>query len=68
MVNTFEFSLIFYVSLNPHKTLYVPYMWSLKYDTNEPAFETETITDLESRLVITKEGVFEGRMDGRLQM
>ena len=29
-------------------------MWSLKYDTNEPIYETETIRDIENRLVVAK--------------
>ena len=38
-------------------------MWNLKYDTNEPIYETETITDIENRLVVAKgEGV--GGRDG----
>ena len=28
------------------------YMWNLKYDTNEPIYETET--DTENRLVVAK--------------
>ena len=29
-------------------------MWSLKYGTNEPIYKTETLTDMESRLVVAK--------------
>ena len=30
-------------------------MWNLKYDTNEPIYETETkIRDIENRLVVAK--------------
>ena len=35
------------------QTLYgIIYMWNLKYDTNEPIYETET--DTEDRLVVAK--------------
>jgi len=30
------------------------YMWSLKYDTNEITYKTETNTELENTLVVTK--------------
>ena len=34
------------------------YMWSLKYDTNEPIYETETESWIENGLVVAKgEGV-----------
>ena len=29
-------------------------MWNLKYDTNEPIYETETDSDTEIRLVVPK--------------
>ena len=33
----------------------ITYMWNLKYDTNEPIYETETrITNVENRLVVAK--------------
>ena len=32
-------------------------IWSLKYDTNEHIYETETFTYVENRLVVTKVGV-----------
>ena len=33
-------------------------MWNLKYDTNEPIYETNRITDIVNRLVVAKgEGV-----------
>ena len=67
MVNTSEFSLILYVLLNPHKTLYVTYTWILKYHTNEPTCEPETESDIESRLVITVGKVGGGRVDERLE-
>ena len=36
-------------------------MWNLKYGTNEPIYETETIMDIENRLVVAKgEGEREG--------
>ena len=28
-------------------------MWNLNYDTNELTYETETLTDIENRLVVT---------------
>ena len=31
-------------------------MWTLKYDTNEPIYETETDKDTENRLVLLKVG------------
>ena len=31
---------------------YITYMWNIKYDTNEPIYETET--DTENRLVVAK--------------
>ena len=31
-------------------------MWNLKYDTNESICEIETLTDIETRLVVTKVG------------
>ena len=30
------------------------YMWNLKYDTNEIIYKTETNTDIENTLVVTK--------------
>ena len=36
----------------------ITYMWNLKYDTNEPIYETNKIMDVENRLVVAKgEGV-----------
>ena len=36
-------------------------MWNLKYDTNKPIYEKETVMDTENRLVVAKgEGVGEG--------
>ena len=29
-------------------------MWNLKYDTNEPICETDRLTDIENRFVVTK--------------
>ena len=29
-------------------------MWNLKYDTNELIYETETVSDIENRLVVAK--------------
>ena len=29
-------------------------MWNLKYDTNEPIYETEILTGIENRLVVAK--------------
>ena len=29
-------------------------MWNLKYDTNEPIYETETDSQTENRLVVAK--------------
>ena len=29
-------------------------MWNLKYDTNGPIYETETLIDIEKRLVVAK--------------
>ena len=29
------------------------YIWNLKYDTNEPTYETESGTEREERLVVT---------------
>ena len=38
-------------------------MWNLKYDTNEPVYETETDSDIENRLVVTKGEGGRGRKD-----
>ena len=32
----------------------IPHMWNLKYDTNELAYETDSLTDTENRLVVAK--------------
>ena len=40
---------------------YITYMWNIKYDTNEPIYETET--DTENRLVVAK-GEWTGGRDG----
>ena len=29
-------------------------MWNLKYDTNEPIYETEADSDIENRLVVAQ--------------
>ena len=31
-------------------------MWNLRYDTNQPIYKTETLTDIENRLVVAKWG------------
>ena len=37
-------------------------MWNLKYGTDEPIHKTETVTDIENRLVVAKgKGGEEGR-------
>ena len=36
-------------------------MWNLKYGTNEPNYETERLTDIESRLMVAKGKVGRGR-------
>ena len=30
-------------------------MWNLKYDTNELIYKTNTLTDIENKLMVTKE-------------
>ena len=42
----------------------IPYMWNLKYDTNEPIYKTDTDSDTENQLRVT-EG--EGRGEGHLR-
>ena len=42
------------------------YMWSLKYGTNEPIYETNRFTDMENRLVVAKGEVGGSDMDGNL--
>ena len=32
----------------------ITYMWNLKYDTNEHIYETNRVTDIENRLVVTE--------------
>ena len=32
----------------------ISHMYNLKYDTNEPTYETDRITDIENRLVVAK--------------
>ena len=32
----------------------ITFMWNLRYGTNEPIYETETVTDIENRLVVAK--------------
>ena len=32
----------------------ITYMWNLKYDTNEPIYETKRLTNIENRLVVAK--------------
>ena len=32
----------------------INYMWNIKYDTNEPIYETNRFTDIEKKLVVTK--------------
>ena len=39
-------------------------MWNLKYDTNGPIYETETLIDIEKRLVVAKGEGDRGRVDG----
>ena len=34
----------------------ITYMWNLKYDTNEPIYETETDSVIKIRLVVVKVG------------
>ena len=29
-------------------------MWNLKYDTNEPIYETNRLTDIQNKLVVAK--------------
>ena len=38
-------------------------MWSLKYDTNEHIYKTETDSQTENKLVVAKGKGGEGRMD-----
>ena len=38
-------------------------MWNLKYDANEPIYETETLTDVENKLVVAKGEGVGGRME-----
>ena len=33
----------------------ITYMWNIKYDTNELIYKTETDSDIENKLMITKE-------------
>ena len=40
----------------------ITYMKSLKYDTNELIYETETDTDTENRLVVAKQEGWNGRL------
>ena len=39
---------------------------NLKYDTNEPIYESETYSDIENRLVVAKGEGEGGEMDGEL--
>ena len=32
----------------------ITYMWNLKYNTNELIYETETDSDIENKLMVTK--------------
>ena len=32
----------------------ITYMWNIKYDTNEPIYETETESQIENRFVLVK--------------
>ena len=32
----------------------ITYLWNLKYDTNELIYKTETLTDIENKLMVTK--------------
>ena len=32
----------------------ITFMWNLRYGTNELIYETETVTDTENRLVVTR--------------
>ena len=36
--------------------MWYAYMWSLKYDTQELIYETETLTGIENKLRVIKEG------------
>ena len=40
-------------------------MWNLKYETNEPIYETGTV-DVENRLVVAKAGGLKQGWSGRL--
>ena len=42
----------------------IPYTWNLKYDTNEPIYKTDTDSDTENQLRVTKG---EGRGEGHLR-
>ena len=44
----------------------ITYMWNLKYDPNEPIYETETDLQTENRLVIAKVGEMGERWTGSL--
>ena len=41
-------------------------MWNLKYNTNEPIYETETVTDIENRPVAAKGEGVGGGMEGEV--
>ena len=41
-------------------------MWNLKYDTNASIYETETVTDIEKKLVVAKGGWVREEWSGRL--
>ena len=37
-------------------------MWNLKYDTNEPIYETNRIMDIKNRLVVANRDVWSGTL------
>ena len=47
-------------SKSERERYYITYMWNLKYDTNEFVYETERLTDIENRLVVTKREAGDG--------
>ena len=42
------------LSKSERENINTSYIWNLKYDTNELAYETETISQTKSRLVVDK--------------
>ena len=45
---------------------HITYMWNLKYDTDEPIYETNRITDTENRRVVASGGALGEVWSGRL--